>query len=83
MRHLSILFKAAEDLSPGNPRRAVFNIPARWDIPLPPQRHAFRDVLHQHAAPIQWRVRAVNGAEGVSTWSAPRTQGPASAGVTP
>ncbi|MFL6261104.1 MAG: hypothetical protein ACJ76Y_15490 [Thermoanaerobaculia bacterium] len=78
--HLNVLFKASEDLSPGNPRRAVFPIPT--STPLPPQRAALRFALHL-AMPVQWRVRAVNGAEGVSTWSGLRKQGPASSGVNP
>lgn len=78
--YLNVLFKASEDLSPGNPRRAVF--PISTSTPLPPQRAALRFALH-FAMPVQWRVRAVNGAEGVSTWSGLRKQGPASSGVNP
>lgn len=78
VRHLTVLFKAAEDLQPGDPQRAVFGLP--MGSPLPPARTALRDGLAVYIN-VQWRVRAVNGAEKASPWSALREQGPASSGV--
>lgn len=81
VQYFKVLFNAREDLSPGNPRRAVFAL--ILNFPLPPQRTALRDSLNHHAAALQWRVRAVNGNEGASSWSTPRTLGPSPGGVMP
>ncbi|HWM95327.1 MAG TPA: hypothetical protein VN493_31520 [Thermoanaerobaculia bacterium] len=79
VRHLTILFKATEDLKPGDPRRAVFGLPLGQ--PLPPARTHLRDGLLLYLK-VQWRVRAVNGAQKASPWSALRVQDdPASGGV--
>jgi len=79
-RYVNVLFKEAEDLLRGDPRRAMFAIP--MNMPLPPQRESLRDGL-DHFPKVQWRVRAVNGAERISSWSSLRTQEPSSSGVTP
>lgn len=52
------------------------------DIPLPAGRNDLR-WMFSLAEPVQWRVRAVNGAQAMSSWSQVRTQGPASGGVDP
>lgn len=78
LRHVTVLFDAASDLKPGDPRRAVFG------IPVGPPVSASRDQLRQGLLlfqDVRWRVRAVNGAQAASPWSSMRPQGPASAGV--
>jgi hypothetical protein len=78
VRHLTVAFKAVEDLKPGDARRAVFGLPIGPS--LPPARTALRDGLANYLD-VKWRVRAVNGAQKASPWSALREQGPASKGV--
>ena len=78
VRHLTVLFKASEDLRPGDPQRAVFGLPL--GLALPPARTALRDGLMTYLN-VRWRVRAVNGAQKSSPWSALREQEPASGGV--
>jgi hypothetical protein len=78
LRYISVVFRASEDLKPADPHRAVFGIPM-----LPPVSPA-RDLLRQALSrflDVRWRVRAVNGAQAASPWSAMRAQGPAAAGV--
>lgn len=80
VKYITVLFKASEDLKPGDPRRAVFGIPMPEEIPASPARDELRRALSRFEN-VRWRVRAVNGAQMTSSWSAVREQGPASAGV--
>lgn len=78
--YTNVLFDASEDLKLGEPRLAVFGIPMPQEIPVSPARDQLRKVL-DHASVVQWRVRAVNGANAMSPWSPIRSQGPAPGGV--
>lgn len=78
--YTNVLFDASEDLKLGEPRFAVFGVPMPQEIPVSPARDQLRKVL-DHASVVQWRVRAVNGANAMSPWSPIRSQGPASSGV--
>jgi hypothetical protein len=77
-RYLNVLFRATDDLKPADPRRAVFGIPV--GPPVSPSRDLLRQSLLLFLD-VRWRVRAVNGAQAASPWSAMRKQGPAAAGV--
>jgi hypothetical protein len=78
--YANVLFDAAEDLKPGEPRFAVFGIPMPETIAVSPGRDRLRKIFGEARA-VQWRVRAVNGANAISPWSPIRSQGPASSGV--
>lgn len=80
VRYITVLFKASEDLKPGDPRRAVFGIPMPEEVPVPPARDGLRRALSRFSN-VRWKVRAVNGAQVTSSWSSVREQGPASSGV--
>ena len=78
--YTNVLFDAAEDLKLGELRFAVFGVPMPQEIPVSPARDQLRKVL-DHASVVQWRARAVNGANAMSPWSPIRSQGPAPSGV--
>lgn len=78
--YTNVLFDASEDLKPGEPRFAVFGVPMPEAIPVSPARDQLRKVFGE-ARVVQWRVRAVNGANAISPWSPVRSQGPAASGV--
>jgi len=78
--YANVLFDAAEDLKPGEPRFAVFGIPMPETVAVSPGRDRLRKIFGEARA-VQWRVRAVNGANAISPWSPIRSQGPASSGV--
>ena len=67
-------------IQPGEPRFAVFGIPMPETIAVSPGRDRLRKIFGEARA-VQWRVRAVNGANAMSPWSPIRSQGPASSGV--
>jgi len=78
VKYASVLFQNSEDLTPNDPRRAIFNIPATGS--LPGQRLTAQYGLGKYLR-MQWRVRAVNGSQKLSKWSASRIQKPNSSGV--
>ena len=80
VRYMNVLFRADEDLKAGDARRAVFGIPVGEEHSVSPGRNTLRQSLLLFVD-VMWRVRAVNGAQAASPWSAYRTQGPAAAGV--
>jgi hypothetical protein len=62
--------------------RAVFPLPVGSPtVPLSPARTAVREAMLREYFRVTWRVRAVNGSNMTSEWSAFVTQGPASGGV--
>jgi hypothetical protein len=68
--HRGVLFHAKEDTATGDSRRAVFRLPG----PVPTaERTRLAEELEVYRK-VQWRVRALNGAQKTSGWSALRTQ---------
>ena len=76
---VTIVFSASEDLLT-DPVRAVFGLPV-GSMALSPARDVVREAFLREYFRASWRVRAVNGANQTSPWSAFVTQGPASSGV--
>jgi hypothetical protein len=68
--HRGVLFRAREDIAAADPRRAVFLLPG----PTPTAERTRLAVELQTYGQVQWRVRALNGAQKTSGWSALRTQ---------
>ena len=76
--YTNVLFRASEDLHPGDPHLAVFGVPVQ-NPPAGARADLVTGFSNYHD--VTWRVRAVTGNQVPSPWSAPRTQGPAAAGV--
>jgi hypothetical protein len=76
---VTIVFSHSEDLL-SDPVRAVFGLPVA-PAALSAGRAAVREAFLREYFRASWRVRAVNGANQTSPWSAFVTQGPASGGV--
>ena len=72
-----MVMREAEDLL-GATGTATFGLPVNQ--PLSPGRTAVRDAMGVYST-VSWKVRAVNGSQVASPWSAVRTAGPASSGV--
>lgn len=67
VRYMTVLFRSSEDLTPLDPSRAVFRIPLLGA--LSPNRGDLYAALF-NAKTVRWRVRAVNGSQATSPWSA-------------
>jgi hypothetical protein len=66
VRYITVLFRHSEDLTPLDPKRAVFRLPL--DETGKPARADLWGAL-QNAGSVRWRVRAINGAQASSAWS--------------
>ena len=76
---VTITFSQKEDLL-NDANRAVFGVPV-GNMTLSAGRGIAREAMLREYFRITWRVRAVNGANQTSPWSAFVTQGPAGTGV--
>ncbi len=76
---ITLVFSASEDLL-ADPVRAVFGLPV-GGAALTPARDNAQEAFNRQYFRAMWRVRAVNGANRSSPWSAFVTQGPAGGGV--
>jgi|GEM_PF-2855805 len=78
VRYITVLFRSGEDLTPFDPRQAVFRVPLLGA--LSPARGDLYTALF-HASSVRWRVRAVNGAQATSPWSVMKPKNPTSGGL--
>lgn len=78
VRYMTVLFRSSEDLTPLDPSRAVFRIPLFGA--LSPNRSDLYTALF-HAKTVRWRVRAVNGSQATSPWSAMTLKNSTSGGL--
>jgi hypothetical protein len=81
-KHVNVVFREGEDLLPAEPLRATFGLAVNMPI-TSAGRAAARQAMAQEYQKIRWRVRAVNGGNLASPWSAVVVQGPALLGVPP
>jgi hypothetical protein len=81
-KHVSVVFRAGEDLVPAEPLRATFGLAVNMPIDSA-GRTAARQAMATQYLKIRWRVRAVHGGNLASPWSPVAVQGPAAAGVPP
>jgi len=79
VRYITVLYRGGEDLTPLDPTRAVFSLPLLGGT-LPPARGDLYVALF-HARSVRWRVRAVNGAQATSPWSAMKLKNPVPGGL--
>jgi hypothetical protein len=79
VRYITVLYRSGEDLTPLDPSRAVFSLPLLGGT-LPPARGDLYVALFQ-ARSVRWRVRAVNGAQATSPWSAMKPKIPVAGGL--
>lgn len=76
---ITVVFSGSEDLLT-DPVRAVFGLPVGTPA-LTSARDKAQEAFNRQYFRAMWRVRAVNGANRASPWSAFVTQGPAGGGV--
>jgi hypothetical protein len=78
VRYITVLFRGAEDLTPLDPRRAVFSLPL--EETGKPARGDLWGAL-TNAGSVRWRVRALNGAQATSPWSVMTPKNPTAGGL--